>query len=123
VDFANIRDHVLSAVIVLVDVFACAHPLRLLHVYQPLILCLSYSAFSFVYFAVGGTSRLDESFVYSIQDWLNNPEKSAIYGLITIALQLIVFFGVWCLHFVADKSARAFSREEANCEATNNIIL
>jgi len=92
----------------------CAHPLRLMHMYQPVALGLCYSAFSGLYFAFGGTNRLGLAYIYPILDW-NHPDRAVLITLGTITFELIIFFLMWCLHLLRLKIASSY------CSKANSV--
>lgn len=53
--YLEIVTHGANSAVALTEVLASRTPVRLLHMYQPLGLGLWYAAFSFVYYAAGGT--------------------------------------------------------------------
>jgi hypothetical protein len=107
VDFTNIREHVTNVVITLVDLLVCAHPMRLMHAYQPIALGLCYSAFTAVYYAFGGTNRLGFSYIYAILNW-DFPTRAAIVTFFTLTFEIFIFFIMWCLHLLRLKVASAY---------------
>lgn len=53
--YLEIVTHGVNSVIVVTEVLASRTPVRLMHIYQPLGLGLWYAAFSYIYYAAGGT--------------------------------------------------------------------
>jgi hypothetical protein len=119
VDFINIREHVTNLVITLVDLIVCAHPMRLMHVYQPVALGLCYSAFTGFYYALGGTNRLGFSYIYSILNW-DYPERAVLLTLSTLVFEVIIFFSAWCLHRLRIRIAK--SRGFVNSDETTSVV-
>lgn len=74
---ANTSTHIANSVYVLVDVFATAIPVRLLHFLHVLIFATVYVIFTVVYWAAGGTNIYGEPFIYSVLDYGNKPSTAA----------------------------------------------
>lgn len=51
----NVLTHACNSAFMFLDVLIAAHPIRLYHVYQPLVVGLAYMVFSAIYYAAGGT--------------------------------------------------------------------
>ena len=49
-------------------------PWKLFHFYQPVLVCVVYQAFNYVYVSLGGTSYHNEPYIYNMFDW-NNPSR------------------------------------------------
>ncbi|XP_059475266.1 protein rolling stone-like [Neocloeon triangulifer] len=108
-DFSNVRDHILNTVIVLVDLLVCAHPIRLLHIYQPMLLGLVYPAFTAIYhYMFHGVNRNGKKYIYETMDW-GNPTKVLIVAAAAILFEGFVFFAMWFLYF---NTKRCFVRDE-----------
>lgn len=116
VDFTNIREHVTNLVITLIDLMVCAHPMRLMHVFQPVALGLCYSAFTGFYYALGGTNRLGYQYIYSILNW-ERPERVVLITLATVVFEVIIFFCAWSLHLLRLRLAKS----GGNCN-TNEMV-
>lgn len=56
----EIATHGVNSCLVLVEVLATRMPVRLLHMYQPLGVGLSYPIFSIIYYCAGGTDMYDD---------------------------------------------------------------
>lgn len=53
----TVLTHACNSAIMFLDVIIVAHPIRLFHVIQPLIIGLTYCVFSVIYYAAGGTDK------------------------------------------------------------------
>lgn len=56
-DGMNVIVHVINSVLMLLDIWIVAHPVRLLHFYMPVTFGICYVFFSIIYFAAGGTNK------------------------------------------------------------------
>ncbi|CAB3365526.1 Hypothetical predicted protein [Cloeon dipterum] len=111
IDYMNIREHAVFSLLVLVDVLIVAHPTRLLHIYHPVLLGLSYVTFSFLYHAFGGISRLGQPYLYSILDW-THPARALTVGLACLMSDCVVFFIMWTIHLARRSVASSCAQEK-----------
>jgi hypothetical protein len=63
----------------MIDAFITRTPVRLLHVYQSTLLGLCYTAFTIVYWSLGGTNQFGQPFIYSVLNYGESPKKAFIY--------------------------------------------
>ena len=87
--------HGVTSIYVIVDVFLTGIPVRLLHFYQPLLLCGIYAAFTGVYWAAGNSDP-----IYPFLDYTNQPSISAIWCcalLASIVAAHCLMFGLYRL--------------------------
>ncbi|XP_061179102.1 protein rolling stone-like [Saccostrea echinata] len=80
----SILTHAVNSLYALSNLAICAKPVRILHVYQPVILALLYSVFSVIFHEAGGGT------IYSILDWdkVQNTVLLSL-GVIFIVVPLI----------------------------------
>lgn len=91
--------HTLNSVYVLVDMFANAIPIRVLHLIYPLSLGIIYAIFNAVYFINDGVGPNGSPYAYYVLDW-RNPLGSAItcfLGLILCVIVQILLYGIYRL--------------------------
>jgi len=91
-DPVNVLTHATNSVFMFLDLIIVAHPVRLFHVIQPMLVGLAYGLFTFVYYAVGGTDANGNPYIYEPLDW-RNP------GFATVLL-VIAAFAVIIFHFM-----------------------
>ncbi|GLV39931.1 uncharacterized protein CBL_10827 [Carabus blaptoides fortunei] len=112
----NIFTHAINAVILLVDYFIVAHPIRLLHFYIPCCFNLIYVAFSIMYYLLSGTDKHDRHFIYAILDW-KTPQSTIKNLLFTVFLVLVLhiflYFYILLRMFIAKN--RFKSTDQAIC--------
>ncbi|XP_059472181.1 protein rolling stone-like [Neocloeon triangulifer] len=96
-DFGNIHGHVMNTVLVVVDLMVTAHPVRLLHFYQPMILASTYSLFSIVYFFLGGTNKQGNSKIYPFLNW-HKPDVALTYILSGCVLLMLIHVVMWMFY-------------------------
>lgn len=119
VDFFNIHKHLLNSVVVLVELLVNSHPLRILHVYQPVLLGASYGCFTCVYYLCGGTSRDHDPAIYPLLDW-KRPYLGMLTTLGSCALLVVLHTLLWVLHVARVHAARAvFSPQKSPQPATH----
>ena len=72
----------------LIDMFVSGLPVRLLHVFHPIIFFAVYFLFTIVYWQAGGTSHTGKAYLYGVINYPSNPGGAA-GGIV-----LLVFLGV-----------------------------
>ncbi|XP_065332359.1 protein rolling stone-like isoform X2 [Cloeon dipterum] len=103
-DFANVHNHLVNSVVVVVDLVLAGHPVRLLHLYQPVLLALGYSIFTAVYFLLGGTSRDSQVNIYPLLNW--QRPGLAVAAVVAACLLLVVLHTlVWLFYLLRRKVA------------------
>ncbi|CAB3365528.1 Hypothetical predicted protein [Cloeon dipterum] len=105
-DFLNVHKHLLNTVIVSVDLLVNSHPVRILHVYQPVMLGACYGIFSWMYYLCGGTSRDDQTKIYPILDW-QKPHVGLLATAGACALLVVNHTLIWVVHLARKRLARA----------------
>jgi len=90
----------LSTVLVVVDLFVSAKPVRFLHFYQPGLAVLVYGMFSLIYQKSGNGP------IYSILDWDKSATLGYIFALVIIGSPLMHFgiFGLYHLRMIIYRS-------------------
>ncbi|XP_059470493.1 protein rolling stone-like [Neocloeon triangulifer] len=119
-DYVNLREHAVFTIIVLIDVLVCAHPMRLLHLYQVGALGLGYVTFSLIYFLFGGINRQDQPYIYDILDW-NHFWQAAFVAIGTLVFECFVFFTLWTVNLARRKMASKFSCVENENAQENKV--
>ncbi|XP_033746397.1 protein rolling stone-like [Pecten maximus] len=97
----SISKHALNLICVLFNICLTATPIRLWHVYQPVIVCFIYLIFSIIYQKAGG------GLIYNLLDW-DKPGSSLGITLplllIAVPLAHLCFFGIY-------KARTAFAKQ------------
>ena len=88
--------HATNSIYVLLDLFVTAMPIRLLHFYFGAIYAVLYITFSSVYTLSGGSNYSNQPYIYRFLDWVNQPDRAAIYSMGSLFLAAP---GVWFLQF------------------------
>ncbi|XP_063431882.1 protein rolling stone-like [Mytilus trossulus] len=96
-NFINVNTHGVNAAFILLDTFITRMPVRLLHVYQSLLLGFTYIFFTIIYWFFGGLNQFGQPFIYTVLNYGQSPKKAFIYvmAIIFIVSPLIhsfVFF-------------------------------
>ncbi|XP_059470781.1 protein rolling stone-like [Neocloeon triangulifer] len=103
-DFVNAHNHIMNSVVVAADLALAAHPVRLLHVYQPVLFAMGYGTFSAVYFLFGGTNRDHNSKIYPLLNW--QKPGLAVAAVVAACLLLVVLHAlVWLFYLLRRKIA------------------
>jgi hypothetical protein len=113
VDFSNLKGHVFNTMLVAMDLVMVAHPVRLLHVYQPMALGLAFFSFSSVYYYLGGTNRQLEEAIYPAFNW-RRPLQATFMAACCETGVLLFYVCVWCIFLTRRKVAAALvARQES----------
>ncbi|CAD7085572.1 unnamed protein product [Hermetia illucens] len=73
----NILTHAFNSVLMFVDLWIVAYPVRLLHMFLPVCFGLVYAIFSVIYYAAGGVDPAGKHYIYPILDW-DYPGKAIL---------------------------------------------
>ena len=97
----------MNSMIMIIDIFITAVPVRWLHFFHAFIYGVIYLIFSVIYWAAGGTDPAGNPFIYPVLDWGGNPGQAAglSVGLAVIGLPLFHTFvyGLYRLRLVIYK--------------------
>ncbi len=129
-DGVDFNTHAMNSIFVLIDVFVCATPMRLLHVYQTAILGIYYSIFSVIYYAAGGTNPSGHPYIYEILDWREPGYAVLICCMgcfVAVPLTWFGLFGLYKLRLklhnnsIETDSDSFVSKESTECSGVTNI--
>eukprot|EP00808_Paulinella_micropora_P000470 g60653.t1 len=76
--------HTADVVLVFLDACLTAGPLRVLHVWHPMLLHLVYIIFTVIYAATGGKSIYGQDYIYSPLNWLHTPYPAVGYAFAVV---------------------------------------
>ncbi|XP_041373391.1 protein rolling stone-like [Gigantopelta aegis] len=96
VSFVTMNVHGISLVLVILDFTITRCPIRIHHFYLAAIFSSTYSLFTVVYWAAGGTNTVNEPFIYNVLDYSENPRMATAYLL---SITLIVVPLIHCLMY------------------------
>ncbi|XP_046570505.1 protein rolling stone-like [Haliotis rubra] len=85
--------HGMNSIYVICNICVTAMPVRLFHLWQPLVFTVIYGTFNIIYIAAGATDDTNKPYIYPPIDWRKNPVQ-------TEAIGLAVVFGVIFAHMV-----------------------
>jgi len=104
-DYSSVYTHLLNSVYTLAALVFSAKPVRLVHVYQPVVYGVIYVIFSVLYHAAGGDA------IYPVLDW-NKPESAVMTAL------LIPLIGIPIMHLAifALYTLRLYVAGKMNCK-------
>ena len=105
----DILVHGLNIMASMSDIFISKRPYRMLHFYQPLVVLVPYTAFSIIYWSVGGTRENGASYIYPVLNW-NNLSLSVPFVVSAALFKVPLIHGfIWALHLLRDRAFRYFS--------------
>ena len=103
VDPADVHTHGVNAAIALIDIIFSGVPVRILHFIYPVLFGITYSVFSGIYFAAGGTNARGDPFIYSVLDYGNSPGSAAGWvlaiSLVVLPIVNLLLFGLYSVRF------------------------
>ncbi|XP_072013852.1 protein rolling stone-like [Amphiura filiformis] len=92
--------HLVSTVLLFVDLCISAFPLRAIHFVYPFIYGMIYVLFSVIYWAAGGVTQSGKTAIYPILDWEDKPLETVGFLLLACvlgALGYAIFYGAYRL--------------------------
>lgn len=90
----DVAIHLLNGVFAFLEVWITRIPVRLYHILYLSIITAAYCAFTGIYFAAGGRSASNETYIYSIIDYANAPGTAAgtVLGVVFVFMPLVHSF-------------------------------
>lgn len=88
--------HLFNTVCVLLDLCVTARPMRIGHIIYPVIVGLSYAAFSLIYWVLGGTDSVGNSWIYpQILSW-EKPGLASLTTSVCVTGVVLSHVFFWC---------------------------
>eukprot|EP00057_Strongylocentrotus_purpuratus_P000938 XP_001187320.2 PREDICTED: protein rolling stone [Strongylocentrotus purpuratus] len=94
-DGVNVNVHGMNSVLIVIDLFVSAHPIRITHIVYVIMYSLVYTVFSLIFWAAGGVDPYGNRYIYPILNWEDIPGLTCAY-LLGLA---VVLFVVQCLMY------------------------
>ncbi|XP_030377590.1 protein rolling stone [Scaptodrosophila lebanonensis] len=94
-DATNVLTHGFNSICMFIDLWIVAHPLRLLHMFLPVLFGIIYAIFSYIYQICGGMNKKGKPYIYHVIDW-REPNNA----LITVVAVLVLSCCIYVLLFV-----------------------
>lgn len=102
----------------LVDMCITGIPVRILHMYQPMLFGATYGVFTAIYWAAGGLNEHGKPYVYKMLDFGSTPTKAVILLLILVFIVTptvyMLYFGIYKLRVLVYK--RVLNRKQPSRE-------
>ncbi|XP_059474926.1 protein rolling stone-like [Neocloeon triangulifer] len=117
INLFNIHKHLLNTIIIVVDLLVNSHPIRILHVYQPVILGASYGAFAWIYYLCGGTNRENQTKIYPVLDW-ETPHVGILASAGACALLVVIHTLLWVIHLARVRLAKLIFSTQTDLQMT-----
>ena len=103
----DVNTHGVNFVVMYLDMLLNGHPLRLGHVYQPVLYAFIYTIFSLIYDLSGGMDQLGNGYIYSSLDWSANPGQATAYALgFTFVATTLFYVVLMYIRMLVQKSLR-----------------
>ncbi|CAB3241031.1 unnamed protein product [Arctia plantaginis] len=108
----DVAVHGINSIIMFLLLLSSSLPVRLLHIYQPLLFGITYMLFGLFYHLGGGIDRLGNPYIYSVIDW-SKPGTTVVVLLITGILLILLHFFTTALAVARDAgTARCFRKSQ-----------
>ena len=119
----SINSHLINLIIILVDLFVCDIPFRLLHFYHTSIGAVVYIVFSLILHGTGYTSA-----IYPVLDWANRTGLAIglAFGTVFVAVPIAhsIGFGLYHLRwFIARKCCKNKNSFSLSTSTTNQFQM
>ncbi|KAJ8918719.1 hypothetical protein NQ315_015039 [Exocentrus adspersus] len=97
-DAMNYFVHGNNSIMMMLDLWMVAHPIRILHFVYPAVLGFAYTIFSIIYFVEGGIAKDGSKCIYRILDW----DKPLSTALTCVGVTVFLVF-LHCMAFLVYK--------------------
>ncbi|XP_046559015.1 protein rolling stone-like [Haliotis rubra] len=99
VDFTTVNTHAINLSLVVLDLYISRYPIRVHHFYVGMCFFTTYSVFTAIYWATGGTNHLGRPYVYSALNYTEDPGYALIFvfsvTLAAVPLIHCVMYGLY----------------------------
>ncbi|KAH8410023.1 hypothetical protein KR009_004262, partial [Drosophila setifemur] len=89
-DATNVLTHGFNSICMFIDLWIVAHPLRLLHIFLPVLFGVMFAVFSYIYQLCGGINKKGKPYIYHVIDW-RKPQSTFITVLGVLILSCCVY--------------------------------
>ncbi|KAH8293273.1 hypothetical protein KR018_006723, partial [Drosophila ironensis] len=89
-DATNVLTHAFNSICMFIDLWIVAHPLRLLHIFLPVVFGVVYAIFSYIYQLCGGINKKGKPYIYHVIDW-SKPQSAFITVLGVLILSCCIY--------------------------------
>ena len=97
----NVHEHLLNILPGLLDTLITGIPVRLLQVAYLMMFAATYTIFTAIYYAAGGTNAAGDRYIYSIIDYENSPgEAVGVLVVLVLVAPLVVHSMYWGLYLL-----------------------
>ena len=110
VDF---NTHGINGLVVLLDLFITAHPVRILHIIHSLTFGVIFLIFSVIYTLSGGTNGSGKPYIYVFFDWKEDPGMAVVHSLVFCVFGVILAWVVICVLYFARLQLRECLKGDA----------
>ncbi|XP_037958319.1 protein rolling stone [Teleopsis dalmanni] len=93
----NVLTHAFNSICMFVDLLIVAHPLRLLHLFLPVLFGIVYAIFSYIYQMLGGINRKGKPYIYHVIDW-SRPKNAFLTVVVILTLCIIVYMILFTIY-------------------------
>lgn len=118
----SLNTHGIAALYIVLNIAVCRSPMRLGHVYLPVLFGVLYTAFTAVYFLCGGTDYWGEDRIYEVLDWDRPWKTLAVTSLSNFLFIPVVHVTLWAWHFLLLKGCGNLHNDDGNDDDGHDVI-
>ncbi|EDW88600.1 protein rolling stone [Drosophila yakuba] len=89
-DATNVLTHAFNSICMFIDLWIVAHPLRLLHIFLPVVFGVVFAIFSYIYHLCGGINKKGKPYIYHVIDW-SKPQNAFITVVGVLILSCCIY--------------------------------
>ncbi|EDW52215.1 protein rolling stone [Drosophila sechellia] len=89
-DATNVLTHAFNSICMFIDLWIVAHPLRLLHIFLPVLFGVVFAIFSYIYHLCGGINKKGKPYIYYVIDW-SKPQNAFITVVGVLLLSCCIY--------------------------------
>uniref|UniRef100_A0A0K8TRE5 Putative conserved plasma membrane protein n=1 Tax=Tabanus bromius TaxID=304241 RepID=A0A0K8TRE5_TABBR len=121
VSATNLLTHAFNSVFMFIDLWIVAYPTRLLHTCFPIALGITYTIFSAIYWACGGTDPVGNHYIYNVLDW-EKPGNAIVTVVGVMILCCFIYFCIFVIYKIRVFIYKRFFRDVSFVPTTQSTI-
>jgi hypothetical protein len=120
--YYSLMYHLINGLVALMDMWITRIPIRLYHVIYPVIFVSAYSLFTGLYYVGGGLDPLNNTYIYSVLDYENDPGVAAgiTVGASLVIVPLFHLF-LYCNYILREGLLYIVKKYSCKCLEDNEI--
>ncbi|XP_067621784.1 protein rolling stone isoform X3 [Eurosta solidaginis] len=93
----NVLTHACNSIFMFIDLLIVAHPLRLLHIFLPVLFGSIFAIFSIIYHLCGGKNKKGQPYIYHVIDW-NEPLSATLVVFGVVLLSCCIYMMLFTIY-------------------------